>query len=196
MPKTALPPRERILAQALKEFSARGFSGGRVERIARLARVNKRMLFYYFGDKESLFHAVLESVWRHGEILKEAPEDPEAALLFWRDFYFRNEAWVRLLLWEGLELKKPRALAERQAFWDASVERRRRLAGPGGWNDSLDVRHLLLAEIGILLAPLALPHVSRLIFGGSDVREAAFAKSHQEFLRQLATLLTQPRGNR
>jgi TetR/AcrR family transcriptional regulator len=192
MPKKSLPPRERILAQALKEFSARGFSGGRVERIARLARVNKRMLFYYFGDKESLFHAVLESAWEHGDVLKEAPDDPVLAMLFWRNFYFRNEAWVRLLLWEGLELKQPRALRERQAFWDASIARRQRLSGPGGWSDSLDPRQLLMAEIGVLLAPLALPHVAKLIFG-RDVRNPAFAAEHENFLRRLTQLLTQSR---
>ncbi|MEJ1971106.1 MAG: helix-turn-helix domain-containing protein [Lacunisphaera sp.] len=190
MPKKSLPPADRILAQALKEFSARGYSGARVERIARLARVNKRMLFYYFGDKESLFHAVLESAWRNGDVLKEAPDDPAESLLFWRDFYFRNESWVRLLLWEGLELRKPRALEQRQAFWDASVARRRRLAGPGGWARSLDARQLLLAEIGLLIAPLALPHITKLIFG-HDAREPAFQQEHAEFLRRLAGVLTE-----
>lgn len=192
MPKTALPPRDRILAQALKEFSARGYSGARVERIARLARVNKRMLFYYFDDKETLFHAVLESVWRNGDVLKEVPDDPGAALQFWHDFYFRNESFVRLLLWEGLELKQPRALAERQAFWDASVARRRRLSGPGGWRAALDARQLLLAEIGFLIAPLALPHLTRLICG-HDAHEPAFQKQQAEFLRRLATALSEPR---
>ena len=193
MPRPSLPPRDRILAQALKEFSARGYAGARVERIARLARVNKRMLFYYFDDKETLFHAVLESAWRNGDVLKEAPDDPAEALLFWRDFYFRNESWVRLLLWEGLELKKPRALAERQAFWDASVARRQRLAGPGGWSESLDARQLLLAEIGLLIAPLALPHITRLIFG-HDAHETAFQTKHSAFLRRFAAALTSPAG--
>jgi AcrR family transcriptional regulator len=192
MPKKSPPPPDRILAQALKEFSARGFSGARVERIARLARVNKRMVFYYFGDKETLFHAVLESVWRNGDVLKEVPDDPVAALQFWRDFYFRNESFVRLLLWEGLELKKPRALEERQTFWDASIARRERLAGPGGWRTSLDARQLLLAEIGVLIAPLALPHLTRLIFG-QDAHAPAFQQQHAEFLRRLAGFLTQPR---
>lgn len=188
MPKTALPPPDRILAQALKEFSARGYSGARVERIARLSRVNKRMLYYYFDDKETLFHAVLESAWRNGDILKDVPDDPAEALLFWREFYFRNESWVRLLLWEGLELKKPRAMKERQAFWDACIARRQRLAGPGSWPQSLDARQLLLAEIGLLLAPLALPHLTQLIFG-HDAREPAFQKQHATFLRGLAGLL-------
>src|ERR1044071_7271967 len=50
---------ERILAAALKEFSAKGFAGARVDSIARRAAINKRMLYHYFGDKEGLFRAVL-----------------------------------------------------------------------------------------------------------------------------------------
>ena len=50
---------ERILAAALKEFSAKGFSGARVDAIARRAAINKRMLYHYFGDKEGLFREVL-----------------------------------------------------------------------------------------------------------------------------------------
>src|SRR5712691_4552165 len=51
--------KERILTAALKEFSARGFAGTRVDRIACRAAINKRMLYHYFGDKEGLFRAVL-----------------------------------------------------------------------------------------------------------------------------------------
>ena len=51
--------RERILAAALREFSDKGFAGARVDRIARRARVNKRMLYHYFGNKESLFREIL-----------------------------------------------------------------------------------------------------------------------------------------
>jgi AcrR family transcriptional regulator len=44
----------------LKEFARHGLGGARVDRIAANARANKRMLYYYFGDKEELFLAVLE----------------------------------------------------------------------------------------------------------------------------------------
>ena len=51
--------REKILAAALAEFSARGFAGARVDAIARRARVNKRMLYYCFGAKQDLYREVL-----------------------------------------------------------------------------------------------------------------------------------------
>ncbi len=52
--------RAAILAAATLEFSARGYEGTRVGSITRRAKVNKRMLYHYFGGKEGLYLAVLE----------------------------------------------------------------------------------------------------------------------------------------
>ena len=49
----------RIVAAAREEFAKRGFAGARVNQIARLAGVNKQLLFYYFHSKRGLFQAVL-----------------------------------------------------------------------------------------------------------------------------------------
>lgn len=54
--------RARILATAISEFSARGYSGARTATIARRAKVNVRMLYHYFGGKDALYIAVLEEV--------------------------------------------------------------------------------------------------------------------------------------
>src|SRR5262245_20835694 len=56
--------RESILAAAVKVFAERGLGGGRVNLIARAARSNERMIYYYFGSKEKLFVAVLEKIYR------------------------------------------------------------------------------------------------------------------------------------
>src|SRR5919112_5258396 len=57
--------RRRIMAAARAEFARSGFDGARVERIAGAARTNKRMLYYYFGNKEALFVATLEGAYDH-----------------------------------------------------------------------------------------------------------------------------------
>ena len=53
--------RERILRAATGEFARHGLGGARVDRIAARAGANKRMLYYYFGNKDELFLAVLEA---------------------------------------------------------------------------------------------------------------------------------------
>lgn len=55
--------RARILDAATREFARLGLGGARVDRIAARAGANKRMLYYYFGDKDALFLAVLEHAY-------------------------------------------------------------------------------------------------------------------------------------
>jgi len=57
--------RHRILAAATEEFARYGLGGARVDRIARRAAANKRMLYYYFRDKDNLFLAALEGRYAH-----------------------------------------------------------------------------------------------------------------------------------
>lgn len=54
--------RQRILSAAVKEFSAEGYSGARVDAICKRARANPRMIYHYFGDKDGLYVTVLEHV--------------------------------------------------------------------------------------------------------------------------------------
>jgi AcrR family transcriptional regulator len=53
--------RARILAAATEEFARYGLGGARVDRIATRAGLNKRMLYYYFRDKDNLFLSALEA---------------------------------------------------------------------------------------------------------------------------------------
>jgi AcrR family transcriptional regulator len=57
--------RQRILVAAQAEFARVGLGGARVDRIALEAGANKRMLYYYFGNKDDLFLAVLEYTYEH-----------------------------------------------------------------------------------------------------------------------------------
>ena len=55
--------REEILDVALSEFAKNGYSGARVDEIAARTRTTKRMLYYYFTNKEQLYIAVLERAY-------------------------------------------------------------------------------------------------------------------------------------
>jgi TetR/AcrR family transcriptional regulator len=55
--------RAAILNAAVTEFSREGPAGARTDAIARAAKVNKALLYYYFKDKESLHGAVLDQVF-------------------------------------------------------------------------------------------------------------------------------------
>src|SRR5580704_18641733 len=55
--------RASILNAAAQEFAEIGIAGARTDAIARVARVNKALLYYYFKDKEALYDAVVEQVF-------------------------------------------------------------------------------------------------------------------------------------
>jgi len=78
MPKRARPDtRDRILRTALAEFAARGFDATTMDRLARRARVNKALLYYYFGSKVALYRELLRHALEglHGQLrtIVEAP---------------------------------------------------------------------------------------------------------------------------
>lgn len=72
--------RADILAAAEREFVAAGFFGARIERIAAAARVNKQLLFHYFGSKDGLFAAALEGLLSRADAPDGPGDDPAGAM--------------------------------------------------------------------------------------------------------------------
>ena len=99
-----------ILAASVKEFTDKGYEGARIDNIARRAGVNKRMLYHYFGNKESLYVAVLERSYtgiRSAERnLRLSDRDPVEAMrdlvsFTWR-YYQAHPEFLSLLNTENL----------------------------------------------------------------------------------------------
>jgi AcrR family transcriptional regulator len=61
--------RESILDAATEVFMESGFSGARVDEIARRAEANKAMIYYHFGSKQRLYREVLLRLF--GDVLRE-----------------------------------------------------------------------------------------------------------------------------
>jgi TetR/AcrR family transcriptional regulator len=189
--------RERIYRQALKEFSKNGFAGARVDQIAKKARVNKQLIYYYFESKENLFRVVIESVWETAGVVELAPLEAGDAVRYWSEFYFKYPEWARLLLWEGLEWKSKKTVGEteRRNFWQTSLRQLEHRSGPSGWPAFFDVRHYLLSLVAMEIAPLAFPQLVRLIFG-REATDPKFQEERTEFLMAFARFVagTQPAG--
>ncbi|MBE1496031.1 AcrR family transcriptional regulator [Amycolatopsis lexingtonensis] len=112
-----MPPRDgratkaRILEAAVAEFAQHGLAGGRVERIAREAETNVRMIYAYYGNKDGLFDAALTSAIQ--SMATKVPLRPDdlagwAGDLF--DFHGREPAPLRINIWAQLE--RPEAASE------------------------------------------------------------------------------------
>jgi len=79
--------REAILQAAVLEFAREGVAGARTDAIARTAKVNKALLYYYFKDKEALYGAVLDHVFGGliacvGEALSKDLAPPDKILAY------------------------------------------------------------------------------------------------------------------
>lgn len=116
--------RAAILAAATQEITTKGLDGARVDEIARRSGVNKRMIYHYFGDKEGLYLAVLETTYaaiRTAEIgLQLADRDPvegmrELVLFTWQ-YFIDHPEFLSLLGTENLHraayLKKSKRIRD------------------------------------------------------------------------------------
>ncbi|THU05007.1 TetR/AcrR family transcriptional regulator [Lampropedia puyangensis] len=110
--------RNTILVAAKQEFALAGFDGARIDRIAERAALNKRLIYYYFTDKEALFQAVLEEAYadiRQAEqALELASMQPPQAIAklveFTWHYYLANPEFLSIL--NSANLHKGRHLEE------------------------------------------------------------------------------------
>jgi AcrR family transcriptional regulator len=102
--------RGNILAVARTEFAANGLSGARIDEIAAKTSTSKRMIYYYFGDKESLYRRALEAAYeevRSGEQALELDHlEPVEALEQLAAFTFEHHAkhpdFIRIVMIENI----------------------------------------------------------------------------------------------
>jgi len=107
-----------ILNAALEEFALFGLGGARIDRIAERSSLNKRLIYYYFTDKDQLFQAVLESAYE--QIREKEKElnlqslDPTAAVRtlveFTWNYYLEHPEFLTLL--NSANLHKARHIQE------------------------------------------------------------------------------------
>lgn len=102
--------RANIIAVATREFAENGLSGSRIDEIAAKTKTSKRMIYYYFGDKEGLYRHVLEAAYgrvRAGEEALRLDHLPPVEALrtlveFTFDHHSRNPDFVRLVMIENI----------------------------------------------------------------------------------------------
>jgi AcrR family transcriptional regulator len=102
--------KKRILDAAIKEFASKGFSGARVENIAKRSKSNMRMLYHYYDNKENLYIAAIENVYQTVRLAEQdlhiEEDEPMIGLERLVDFTFRHFAsssdLIRIVMNENL----------------------------------------------------------------------------------------------
>ncbi len=102
--------RANILLVAREAFAEKGLSGTRMDEIAARTSTSKRMIYYYFGDKEGLYREVLADAYRRTREAEDALElgglPPDEALRRLAEFTFdhhrRSQDFIRLVMIENV----------------------------------------------------------------------------------------------
>lgn len=102
--------KRNIIEVASREFAENGLSGARIDEIAAKTKSSKRMIYYYFGDKEGLYLKVLEHAYskvRAVEASLDLEDLPPIAALeklvrFTFDHHNSNEDFIRLVMIENI----------------------------------------------------------------------------------------------
>ncbi|MBD8583116.1 TetR family transcriptional regulator [Frigoribacterium sp. CFBP 8766] len=131
--------RRRILAAATAEFAEHGLAGARVDRIAAAAACSKERLYAHYGDKESLFTAVLNASFAHlGEAASADFDSVEDFAVAVFDHLVDNPANQRLLAWARLEQRHDWAASfgVLESVRATSVGHLERLVGTAGSTDA------------------------------------------------------------
>src|SRR5215208_7424795 len=119
--------RQNIIEIATDEFANNGFSGARIDEIAARMNTSKRMIYYYYRDKDGLFIAVLEEAYRRIRAIEATLNldhlEPEAAIRalvgFTFDYQNANQDFIRLVMVENIH--KGVHLARSKVIQDLNV---------------------------------------------------------------------------
>jgi AcrR family transcriptional regulator len=153
--------RKRILQAAIQLFSQYGYHAVSVDTIVGTAKVNKRMVYHYYGNKDGLFQAALAAVYNRIESIEfhavERGRSPRERLTRLLESYFAfldsEPQFTRLLLWENLEkgrhLAKQPHLLTKNPFMRRFHEIVASGIETGEFRQDLDVTHLLIHFLGL-----------------------------------------------
>jgi AcrR family transcriptional regulator len=187
-----------ILQAARDEFAEHGLGGARVDRIAERAGLNKRLIYYYFADKDTLFQAVLEQTYRHirekERELNLLDHKPAMALRrlveFTWTYYLENPEFLTLLNSANLHRARHLQLSERARQLNSpliatlgEVLERGRL--DGSFRGGVDPLQLYVSIAGLSYFYLSNNHTLSAIFG----RDLMTPKAHAERLSHMCDVI-------
>lgn len=152
--------KENILNAAEKEFSSKGFDGARVDQIARVAGVNKALIYYYFKSKKELLKALYERLVESGfksfDLEALAATDPNIneeqthlALHRILNFLISHRDILRIVFMESLKGNEQNMLLDLADYYMAAAE--------GDFKEHIgevDKKQFVITEIFTALLPM------------------------------------------
>lgn len=153
--------RLRILEAASQVFAADGPEGARVDAIAAAAKVNKRMLYHYFRDKDGLFAAVVAHRLRDVIAAHGSPSASRLEL---------DEVSARLMIWAATRHVLPDAVTDGLR---RLVEDFRAAAQEGRVRHDVDASTMVIVSFAVSLVLALLPRLSESLLAGDPATDGS-----------------------
>jgi AcrR family transcriptional regulator len=198
--------RATILRTATAEITAKGLNGARVDSIAKRAGVNKRMLYHYFGNKQGLYLAVLESTYaeiRAAEIglnltALDAIAGMRKLVLFTWQYFIDHPEFLSLLATENLNraayLKKSKNIRHLHAPLVGMIEALlERGAKQKIFRTGIDPVELYISIAGLGFFYMSNRHTLSTIFGKDLSKPARLAQRGEHIVEMVLAFLKSPR---
>jgi AcrR family transcriptional regulator len=197
--------REKILQAALSEFGERGLPGVSTDDIAERCGVNKRMIYYYFGSKEGLYLAALESVFenlvaREREINIEHLEPPaaiEAIINLKIDYYRENPRFISFLSMENFykacHLRKSSKLGMfKTPLTDVVARILKRGQGSGQFRQDVEPVDFYVSLCALCIMYFSNQHTLGVIFGRELMTRASIERRRRTVIDFVLRYLQMP----
>jgi AcrR family transcriptional regulator len=143
--------RRRLIAAGLEEFSERGLSGARLDRIARRAGCSAGLLYSYFASKEALFDAVYADLI--DQIVEQVPITPDDlpgyAARLW-SARAEHPVESRFIVWHELERGAEASVPELDAAEARKVAAIAAAQESGAVDATLGAEELLAAVLAVV----------------------------------------------
>ena len=192
--------KQKILRAAEEEFSQNGFHGARVDKIASLAGINKRMLYAYFGNKEELYKRVLLGVYnclcrQENSLMErdryECPQKSiENVINLYFDFLRDNENFVRMLMWENLNnaryLKETHAHDIKKSMIEYIELKIKEGKDMGIFCSEASTDRITTALLTVVFSYFSNRHTLSMILG-RNLSDSSELNAHRKFVHKLIT---------
>ena len=187
---------EKILAAAVDEFAEKGFFGARVDEIALVAGVNKRMIYAHFESKEKLYSKVLLIAYEwvaasESEFMSESLSPVEAIRLIVHknfEFLLENPKFIRLLMWENLNraaaIPKDELIKLKEPTFEYVRHQIRRGIKSGAFRSDIDEEQIVLSLMSFAFAHFSNAHTMSVLLK-RDLKSRSDVLSRAEFVSDM-----------